>query len=92
MSLTAFLLLLLIAAVTGAIGQALAGYSHGGCLVSAGVGLLGAFIGIWIAAGLGLPTFFVIDVGGFDFPVVWSIIGSGLLVAVLGLLRGGSRR
>lgn len=92
MSLTAFLLLLLIAAVTGAIGQALAGYSLGGCLVSAGVGLLGAFIGIWIATGLGLPTFFVIDVGGFDFPVVWSIIGSGLLVAVLGLLRGGSRR
>lgn len=92
MSLTAFLLLLLIAAVTGAIGQALAGYSLGGCLVSAGVGLLGALIGVWIAGGLGLPTFFVIDVEGFDFPVVWSIIGSGLLVAVLGLLRGGRRR
>ena len=91
MSLTAFLLLLLIAAATGAIGQALAGYSLGGCLVSAGVGLLGALIGVWIAGGLGLPTFFVVDVGGFDFPVVWSIIGSGLLVAVLGLLRGGRR-
>lgn len=87
MSLLSFLLLLLIAAVTGAIGQAFAGYDMGGCLVSAGVGFLGAVIGMWIAGALGLPTFFVANVGGVDFPVVWSIVGSALLVAVLGLLR-----
>lgn len=87
MSLLSFLLLLLIAAVTGAIGQAFAGYDMGGCLVSSGVGFLGAMIGMWIAGALGLPTFLVADVGGVNFPVVWSIIGSALLVALLGILR-----
>lgn len=92
MSLLSFLLLLLIAAVTGAIGQAFAGYDLGGCLVSSGVGFLGAVIGMWLAGALGLPTFFVADVGGVDFPVVWSIIGSALLVAVVGLIRRSTRR
>lgn len=91
MSLLSFLLLLFIAAVCGAIGQAFAGYSVGGCLVSIVVGFIGALIGMWIASGLGLPVFFVADVGGVDFPVLWSIIGSALLVAVLSLLRGRPR-
>jgi uncharacterized membrane protein YeaQ/YmgE (transglycosylase-associated protein family) len=91
-SLTALLLLLLVAAVCGALGQAIAGYSVGGCLVSVAVGFVGALIGVWLAGNLGLPTFFVVDVGGFAFPVVWSILGSALLVAVLGFLRGAARR
>lgn len=88
MTLFSFLALLLVAAVTGAIGQAFAGYSGGGCLVSIGVGFLGAIIGMWIARAFGLPTVLVFDAGGVDFPVVWSIIGSGLLVGLLGLLSG----
>lgn len=92
MTLGSFLLLLLIAALCGAIGQAFAGYTMGGCLVSTGVGFLGAIIGMWIATELGMPVFFVVDAGGVDFPVVWSIIGSVLLVAVLSLLRSRPRR
>lgn len=91
MSLLSFLLLLLIAAVCGAIGQAFAGYDVGGCLISIVVGFVGAWIGMWIAGAMGFPAFFVLDVGGVDFPVVWSIIGSGLLVALFGLLRGPRR-
>jgi uncharacterized membrane protein YeaQ/YmgE (transglycosylase-associated protein family) len=92
MTLFSLLLLLLVAAVAGAVGQALAGSSRGGCLVNIVVGFLGAWIGMWMANSLGLPTFFVVDAGGVDFPVVWAIIGSGALVAVLGLLFGGGRR
>lgn len=92
MSLLSLLLLFLIAAICGAVGQAFAGYSLGGCLVSAGVGFLGAWLGMWIAGELGLPTLFVAHVGGVAFPVVWSIVGSALLVAVLGFLRVGTRR
>lgn len=88
MSLLSFLLLLLVAAICGAIGQTFAGYSVGGCLVSGAVGFIGALIGMWIASGLGLPVFFVANAGGVEFPVVWSIIGSALLVAVLGFFRG----
>ncbi len=91
MSLLAFLLLLLIAAVCGALGQAIAGYSLGGCLVSTGVGFLGALLGMWIAGAFDLPVLFLLNVGGVDFPVIWSIIGSATLVALLGLL-GGRRR
>lgn len=92
MSFLSLLLLFLVAAVCGAVGQAFAGYSLGGCLVSAGVGFVGAWLGMWIAGELGLPTLFVAHVGGVPFPVVWSIIGSALLMAVLGFLRVATRR
>lgn len=86
MTLLDFLILLIIAAVCGAIGQALAGYSVGGCITSILVGFIGALIGSWIATNLGLPEFLSVNVGGRAFPVVWSIIGSMLLVALLALL------
>lgn len=91
MSLLSFVLLLLIAAVCGALAQALAGYTVGGCLVSTGVGFIGAVVGLWIAGTLGLPTVLVANVGGFDFPIVWSVIGAAVLVAVLAVIRGRRR-
>jgi uncharacterized membrane protein YeaQ/YmgE (transglycosylase-associated protein family) len=78
MTLLQFLLLLLVAAVCGAIGQALAGYSLGGCLISAVVGLVGAFLGLWLARELHLPEVLTVQVGGETFPVLWSIVGSAL--------------
>jgi uncharacterized membrane protein YeaQ/YmgE (transglycosylase-associated protein family) len=85
MTIVQFLVLLLIAAVCGAIGQALAGYSLGGCLVSAVVGFVGAFLGLWLARQLGLPEVLVIRVGGETFPVLWSIVGSAILALILSL-------
>jgi uncharacterized membrane protein YeaQ/YmgE (transglycosylase-associated protein family) len=43
MTLIGFLVLLAIAAICGAIGQSLAGYDLGGCLVSIIVGFIGAY-------------------------------------------------
>ncbi len=86
MTLVQFLLLLLVAAVCGAIGQSLAGYSLGGCLVSAVVGFIGAFLGLWVARELRLPEVLTVQVGGEAFPVLWSIVGSALLALALGLL------
>jgi uncharacterized membrane protein YeaQ/YmgE (transglycosylase-associated protein family) len=85
MTLTGFLILLIVAAIAGSIGQALAGYSIGGCLVSIVVGYIGAFIGLWIARQFGLPSILPITIEGESFPIVWSIIGSALLTAILGL-------
>jgi uncharacterized membrane protein YeaQ/YmgE (transglycosylase-associated protein family) len=85
MSVVNILVLLLIAAVCGSIGQALAGYSFGGCITSIVVGFVGAFVGSWVAGALGLPEPFTITVGGESFPVLWSIIGSALLVGILAL-------
>ena len=81
-----FVVLAIIAAIAGAIGQALAGYSLGGCLISAVVGYIGALIGYWLAGQLGLPELFVIEVGGQPFPVVWAIIGSLIFTLIVGLL------
>lgn len=86
MSWMGFIVLLIIAAICGALGQAIAGYSVGGCLISIVVGFVGAFVGMWIARQFGLPELFVITVDGEPFPVVWSVIGSALLAAIVGLI------
>jgi uncharacterized membrane protein YeaQ/YmgE (transglycosylase-associated protein family) len=84
-------LLLVIAIVCGGFGQAIAGYSLGGFLVSTAVGLVGAVLGMWFAGAFDLPVFYELSVGGVTFPIVWSVLGSALFVAVLGVLIGGKR-
>lgn len=86
MTLTGFLILLLIAAICGSLAQAIVGYSHGGCLVSAALGLIGALIGNWLASALGLPYGFEVTIDGQEFPVLWSILGATLFVAALSLV------
>lgn len=86
------LVLFLVAAVAGAIGQSIAGYSLGGCFVSAAVGLIGALLGGWLAGALGLPELFVVSIGGWPFPVIWAIIGATLFALVIGLITRGRRR
>jgi uncharacterized membrane protein YeaQ/YmgE (transglycosylase-associated protein family) len=92
MTLIGFLILLLIAAVAGSLGQALAGYSLGGCLISIVVGFIGAWLGLWIARQFGLPMVFTIQVEGESFPVFWAVIGSAILTALVGLITRGPRR
>lgn len=89
MTLLEFLVLLLIAGVCGSIGQALAGFTSGGCLVSVAVGFIGALIGAWIARSIGMSEVLAVSIGGTSFPIVWSIVGSALFVALLGLLARG---
>ena len=86
MTLLDLLLLLLIAGVCGSLGQAIAGYSRGGCLVSIALGFIGALLGMWLARLLGLPELVPVVIGGTSFPIVWSIIGSTLFVAVITLI------
>jgi uncharacterized membrane protein YeaQ/YmgE (transglycosylase-associated protein family) len=78
-----FLILLLIAGICGSLAQAIAGYSHGGCLVAIVLGFIGALLGSWMARTLQLPEPLVVQVGGRNFPVVWSIIGAALFSAIL---------
>jgi uncharacterized membrane protein YeaQ/YmgE (transglycosylase-associated protein family) len=86
MTTTGLIILVVIAAVAGAVGQALAGYSLGGCLVSIVVGFIGAFLGLWFARQLGLPEPFPVTIDGETFPVLWAIIGSTVLALGLGLV------
>lgn len=85
MGLIELLILLAIAGICGSIGQAIAGYTRGGCLVSIVVGFIGALLGSWISVQMGLPEYFNVSVGGRNFPILWSIIGSVIFVAIVGL-------
>lgn len=85
-SVAALLILILIAAVCGAIGQAIAGSVRGGLLVSIVLGFIGALLGPWIARSLSLPEPLMVNVGGQPFPILWSIIGAALFVAIIHLV------
>lgn len=87
MSAVSLLLLLLVAAICGILGQLIAGRGRGGILVSILLGFIGALLGTWLARSLGLPEILPVSVGGQTFPVLWSIIGSALFVALLGVLQ-----
>jgi uncharacterized membrane protein YeaQ/YmgE (transglycosylase-associated protein family) len=86
MDLSQFIVLLIVAGICGALGQAITGYSRGGCLVSIALGFVGAVLGMWLARVMHLPELFAVQIGTTNFPIVWSIIGSALFVAVITLL------
>lgn len=88
MSLPSLLLLIVIAAVCGAIGKAIAGGARGGLIVATALGLVGALLGPWVAAQLKLAEPLTVQIGGHPFPVLWSIIGAALFVAILHLISG----
>ena len=83
-----FLILVVVAGIIGSLGQAVGGYSTPGCAMSVVIGFVGAIIGRWLPGLLNLPTFYVVDVSGTKFPVVWSIIGAALLVILLRVIMG----
>ena len=90
MTILDFIILLFVAAVCGSLGMAISGYSRGGCLVAIALGFIGALLGMWLARVLSLPELFVLELGEVQFPIIWSIIGSALFVAVISLITRAS--
>jgi uncharacterized membrane protein YeaQ/YmgE (transglycosylase-associated protein family) len=90
MTILDFIILLFVAAVCGSLGMAISGYSRGGCLVAIALGFIGALLGMWLARVLSLPELFVLELGEVQFPIIWSIIGSALFVAVISLFTRAS--
>ena len=88
MNLSGWIVLLIIASVCGSVGAGLAGSSRKGCLGSIALGFIGSYIGLYLAQRFQLPMFLSLKLGGVSFPVIWSIIGSALFVAVLSFLGG----
>jgi len=85
MTILELLILLVIAAICGAIGQAIAGYSLGGMVITTVVGFIGALLGTWMARAVNMPELLMINVGGEQFPIVWAIIGSAVFTAIVAL-------
>ena len=83
------LLLVVIAGICGAIGEAISGFSHLGCLSSVALGFIGALLGSWLARTLELPEIFSLKIGEIRYPIVWSIVVASLFIAGIGLFRRG---
>lgn len=92
MSLIEFIILLVIASISGGIGQSLAGYSFGGCFSSILLGFIGAWLGKWLMHEFDLPVIFSITLFGKSYPVVWSIIGAAILAFGLGIISKGRQQ
>ena len=82
-----FIVLLIIAAISGSMGARIAGQKSGGCLMSIALGFIGGLIGRWIADRFNVPT----GPEFRDLPVLWAIIGAALFVAVINLITGRKR-
>ena len=91
LTLTGLLILLVIAGICGAIGRAIAGGTPGGVLVSIAVGFVGALLGTFLAHLAHLPELMVVTIERHPFPILWSIIGAAVFVAVIHLLSGRRR-
>lgn len=88
MSIVDLILLLLVAGIIGALGQAVGGYSSSGCAMSIVIGFVGAIIGRWAKHAFGLPELYVIKVGHANFPLIWSVLGAAAFVLILRLILG----
>jgi uncharacterized membrane protein YeaQ/YmgE (transglycosylase-associated protein family) len=88
MTILEFVVYLAIAGVCGAIARAIAGGTAGGFVVSVLLGFLGAFVGTWLAHVFHLPEVLGVVIGGHPFPIVWSIVGGIVLVAIAHALMG----
>jgi uncharacterized membrane protein YeaQ/YmgE (transglycosylase-associated protein family) len=91
LTLPGLLVLIVIAMICGAVGRALGGGVRGGLMVSTAIGFIGALIGPWVARQFHLAEPFILRVGSYSFPILWSIIGGALFVAFLHLLAGPRR-
>lgn len=89
-TLTGLLIMLVVAGVCGAIGRSIGGGSRGGFFVSIAVGFIGALLGTFLAGRFGLPELLMVAVDGHRFPILWSIIGASLFVALMHLISGRS--
>jgi uncharacterized membrane protein YeaQ/YmgE (transglycosylase-associated protein family) len=87
MTVLGFLLLIVVGAICGAIAELIVGYSPGGFLVSVAVGFAGAWIGGWLAGALHLPAVLVVRIEGHAFDVIWTVLGSIVLLLVVSMLR-----
>jgi len=91
-SLTGLIVLLIVAGICGAIGRAIGGGTGGGFFVSIAVGFVGALFGTFLAQLLHLPELLMVSIDRHPFPILWSIIGAAVFVALMHLISGRPAR
>jgi uncharacterized membrane protein YeaQ/YmgE (transglycosylase-associated protein family) len=87
-SFTGIAVLLVIAAVCGGLGRAIAGGARGGLLTAIGIGFIGAWIGSYAAHRFNLPNVWSVVIEGRSYSVIWSIAGAAVFVAFIQIFAG----
>ena len=85
MSILVWLIVGLVAGVLASMVMGGTGYGIVGDII---IGIIGAFVGGWLFAQLGVSTPF----GGLPGTIFVAFIGAVVLLFILRLLRGGARR
>lgn len=92
MNLLSLLILLTITGICGAVAEFIVGYKPGGggLVISIIVGVIGAFFGTWLATlfSADLASFGAVTVGNKSISLLWTLLGSLIVLFVLSLLRG----
>lgn len=98
MNLVELLILLVIAGICGVVAEWIVGFSPGGFVVSIVVGLIGAYLGSWLAGQLNFPSLLPVaafglssSIGLLNFDIIWSILGAIVLLLIISLVRGTGR-
>lgn len=86
-SLVELIVWVIVAAICGGIGEAIAGYSPGGFFGSVAIGLVGAWLGTFLARSLGLPAILTFTFNNVTIELLWAILGAALFVFLLGMIR-----
>lgn len=79
----------LIAAVgfiCGTAGQLTSSHSRGGWIVNIVMGITGAGMGVYLSHQIGAPEILNLKFGNTNFPIVFSLVGSVLMVGFIGFL------
>ena len=92
MSLLDFIILFVIAAITGSVARSLVGYDRGGCILSAIVGFIGALIGTWLGREYDLPEIWSPIIHGIKYPIVWSILGAVIFTVILSIITPSKKK
>jgi uncharacterized membrane protein YeaQ/YmgE (transglycosylase-associated protein family) len=79
---------LIVGLVAGVLASMVMGGTGYGIIGDIIIGIIGAFVGGWLFAKLGVSTPF----GGLAGTIFTAFIGAVVLLFVLRLIRGGSRR
>ena len=82
------ILTLIVAAIIGSLGAAIAGRREQGCIVNILVGFIGALLGRWLSRTLEIDDPANLTIGDTTFPLIWSIAGAAVFVAIITLLTG----
>ena len=84
-------IMLIIAGVCGGIAQAMLGMRRSNFLVSIGIGIIGAYLGTYLAQYFGWPRILALPIGSSSIELVWAITGSLLLVFIISLINDARR-